>query len=131
MKRSFLLFLAAGLAYCGFAQTFYKMPKGLDPSDYMAKTVILKVKENYRSFCSEQGIALPALQKSITNIGGATLTKKFKNEQPPREKYNREGLALADLSLLYELKYSSSYPLEKVINALLASGTLVYAEPHF
>ncbi len=96
----------------------------------MANTIIIKVKDVYRNDCSEQGITNTQLQKSLNTLGVVSLKKQFRNEQPPREKYNRDGFAYADLSLIYELKYANNYPIEKAINALLASKVLVYAEPH-
>lgn len=131
MKKTLLNFLAIAFTGFGFSQSTYKIPAKATPADYMSKTIILKVKENFRADCSEQGINNVTLQKTLNMLGVASFQKIFKNEQPPREKYNREGFAYADLSLIYELKYSGNYNLEKAINALLASNILVYAEPHF
>jgi serine protease len=130
MKKSITLFLGLAFVIAGRAQN-YKLPAGIQSSDYLAKTIIIKVKDTYRSSCSEQGVVIPALQKSLNTIGTNSLVKKFRNELPPREKYSKEGYAYADLSLIYECKYTSGTSIEKAINSLLASGALVYAEPHF
>jgi subtilisin family serine protease len=103
----------------------------LSQDDYKKNTIILKVKEHFRTACNESSVNIPSLQKALTTIGGASLIKKFKHEMPPREKYNKEGAAYADLSLIYECTYAGNLPIEKAINTLMMSNVLVYAEPHF
>lgn len=130
MKKFTLVLSGLFLSVAVLAQT-YKMQPNVTAKDYLANTIIIKVKEAFRPMCSEQGVNIPALQKSFATIGLSTITKKFRNEQPPKEKYNKQGLRLADLSLIYECKYTGALPIEKAINALLASKALAYAEPHF
>ena len=38
---------------------------------------------------------------------------------------------MVDLSLIYQVQYTSDQPIEKVINSLLKSGVLEYAEPKY
>lgn len=130
--KKFILCLSVLFLITGFnAQNNYKLQPNVTAKDYLPNTIIFKVKESFRSFCQEQGVNITSLQKSFNAIGVTTVTKKFKNERPPREKYNKEGLSTADLSLIYECKFSSAISIEKAINALLATKTLVYAEPYF
>lgn len=131
MKKFTLSLSVIFLSAAAFAQSAYKLPANVTANDYLANTIIFKVKDSYRAMCGEEGVNIPELQKSFSTIGIASVNKKFKNEKAPREKYNKDGIKLADLSLIYECKYSSGGSIEKAINALLASKTLVYAEPHF
>ncbi len=127
MKRLLLLFISVS----AFAQSTYKLPIGITASDYMANTIIFKVKNVNRNLCNEQGLNIQTLQKSISSFGITNITKKFKNELPPKERTNKEGRAYADLSLIYECKFSGNFSIEKVINTLMSSDALIYAEPHF
>jgi subtilisin family serine protease len=113
------------------AQSNYKMQSNVSSKDYLPNTIIFKVKEDHRSSCSEQSVNIASLQTGLNNIGVTSVFKKFRNEQPPRNKYNRDGLPLADLSLIYECKFTSNISVESAINILLSSKALVYAEPHF
>ncbi len=131
MKKFYFLSLVSAFSFFANAQLTYKIPAGIISSEYINNTIILKVKDNYRSFCNENGINISILQNKLNSLGLLSITKKFKNELPPREKFNRDGIALADLSLIYECKFSSNSPIEKNINLLLSTGVLVYAEPHF
>lgn len=129
MKKLTTLFL--GFAFSITAQTKYQLPENISPSEYMSNTIIFKVKGVFRNFCTETGVNLASLQKSFSAIGVTTNSKKFKGEQAPRSLYNKDGIPMADLSLIYECKFSSNVSLQKAINTLLASNVLEYAEPHF
>jgi serine protease len=131
MKKFTLSLSALVVSFAVSAQTNYKMQPNITASNYLANTIIIKVKESLRPVCDEQGVNSPELQKSFSAIGVTSIAKKFRNEQPPLKKFNAQGIKMADLSLIYECKYTGALPMEKAINALLASRTLVYAEPHF
>ncbi len=131
MKKFTLSFIALFMSVAVFSQTAYKLQPNVTANDYMQNTIIIKVKEQFRPMCNEQGVNIAALQKGFNSIGVTSVAKKFANEKPPREKYNKDGYKMADLSLIYECKYSGAVPIEKAINSLLASKALAYAEPHF
>lgn len=131
MKKFTLCLVALILSVTAFAQSGYKLQPNVSAKDYLANTIIFKVKDEFRQACSETGASISSLQKSFAAIGLTSVGKKFANEKQPREKYNKDGIKLADLSLIYECKYSGALPIEKAINALMASNALAYAEPHF
>lgn len=97
---------------------------------YLDKTLIVKVKEQYRGVCGINGINDQNIQKQINFLGSVTVSKKFPNHFPPREKQNKLKQNYADLSLIYELKYSNNIYLYKAINILKSSGYFEYVEPH-
>ena len=110
---------------------YFKMPAPVTESDYIAKTIIFKIKSDYRPFCKENNIDMPKLSNALATIGANKVIKKFPKKTAPVEKLNKYGEKLEDLSLIYELKYSKDLPIENAINNLLATGLLEYAEPHY
>lgn len=131
MKKFTFCLSVIFLSVAGVAQTTYKLAPNITANDYLPNSIIIKVKDAFRPMCTEQGVNIPALQKSFSTIGMTMVGKKFANEKAPREKFNKDGIRMADLSLIYECKYAGGMPIEKAINALLASNVLAYAEPHF
>lgn len=139
-KRCALLLLAFSATF-SFAQkatsfssggpAHFTMPANLKASDYLQKTIILKVKGAYRSVCTNNGINDPEFIRLYSSIGGTGLAKKFPLVQPPARKYNAQGQAYADLSLIYEFSYTADVDFEKIINTFNNTGLLEYAEPHY
>lgn len=134
MIRNLLLIagiLACSLAsYAGGAKS-YHLPAGVSASDYAAKTIIIRVQPGYRSLCSNNEIAIPALQKVMAELNITSFKKVFPNHQPPEQMYNSFGKKYADLSLIYEITYAANADLIKSVNRLLQTEVLVYAEPKF
>lgn len=144
MKKT--TFIALGLATClGLATAataqeaaaplkahnqFVMSPK-LTSKDYMAKSIIFKLKPQYRSVASASYIQDTKLQMVLNYLGVDKLAKIYPHHQPPVEKYNSLHQEYADLSLIYELKYTSNVDLVKAINQMLATGIMEWAEPHY
>ena len=110
---------------------YFKLSGLVTDSDYIAKTIIVNVKEEYRSQCGETGLQIEKLSNTFTGIGAYNVKKIFPGKKPPVTKLNRYGEKMEDISLLYEIKYSNDLSIEKAINTLLASGIFEYAEPHY
>lgn len=110
---------------------YFKLSPLVADSDYIHKTIIFEVKEEYRGQCSETGIKIDKLTKVFSNIGAYDVTKKFPGKQKPATERNRYGEKMEDLSLIYELKYGSDLTIEEAINRMLATGVFEYAEPHY
>ena len=113
------------------AQKTYQLPSDISVNDYLAKTIIIKVKPAFASVCSVTKIDHPLFNSLVTAISATNLHKKFPLDKSPETPFNSAGQHYADLSLVYELNYTSSLSLEKAISKLLLSNILVYAEPHF
>jgi len=102
------------------------------PTDtHLEKTVIFKVKPEFRDLCSVSSIDYPSLNALIASLGTSKLSKKFPQIPPPRTKYNVEGIPLTDLSLIYELSYTGNVLLEKVIRFIHNSEITQYVQPHY
>src|SRR5688572_10979981 len=88
-------------------QTHFKMPTGLTSADLLEKTIIIKVKGAHRNICSYDKISHSKFNQLFSAIGGTGLKKKFPKEQAPERKFNDQGQAYADISLIYEFSYSA------------------------
>ncbi|MBK7964875.1 MAG: hypothetical protein IPK10_06055 [Bacteroidetes bacterium] len=95
----------------------YALPAGISSSDYMERTIVFRVKPEFRSICSKNEIASTAFNKILGGLGQTQLFKIFPNHQPPVTKYNERGQELVDISLIYELHYTAKLGLVKVINS--------------
>ncbi|MBC8146484.1 MAG: S8 family serine peptidase, partial [Bacteroidetes bacterium] len=109
----------------------YKLPEGATNSDYQAKTIIFKVKPDFRSSCRNDDIILSDLASVFNYIGANRVIKKFPNHQPPNDEFDNYGHKYADISLIYQMQYSKEIPIEKVINMILSTGKVDYALPRF
>ncbi|MCD6019239.1 MAG: type sorting protein [Bacteroidetes bacterium] len=131
MKPAFHFIVFLLLCFLATAQKTYQLPASIVADDYMPKTIIIKVKPQFASVCSVNHIDHSAFTSLSTLIGVTNLHKKFPFEKSPVATKNEAGQAYADLSLIYELNYTTDLTIEKAISKLLLSNILVYAEPHF
>jgi serine protease len=141
MKRILTLSLACALTLPMLAknenqdaarpQQNYTPLSKLQADEYMPNTLIFNVLPQYRNLCSEEYISLPALNDYFTMIGAVNLKKKFPLHKAPTEKYNKYGAPMIDLSLIYEVHYTSAMELEMAIGKMFKLGFFQYVEPHF
>jgi serine protease len=98
---------------------------------YIPNTVILKVKTTHRTECDNTHINIPALNQYLQQLGAYTLVKKYSRINPPEKEFDKYGRKYADLSLIYELKYTTNLPIEKTITKLNSLGYFEYVQPHY
>lgn len=115
----------------GSGVTKFTMPAGLQLNDYLPKTIVFKVKTEFRGSCTATAIELNQVNQVLASLGKLELHKMFANAIPPSTEKNEAGFPFADLSLIYEFTYSQPVSLEKAINNLLSTGMLQYAEPKY
>ena len=127
---SFIVFLTAAHSQL-LAQKPFRLNPRITTADYEHGKVILKLKPEFRSIASQNKIAEPALQKIFSVLEANKAEKLFPRHQLPAKERNDSGEKLVDLSLIYEVSYSSGAPIEKAINLLMSSGKLIYAEPSY
>lgn len=109
----------------------FHFPEHIEASDYMDKTVIVKLKPAYAASASASNIALPAFNQLYAQLGGSNLHLKFPHSPAPEKPFNERGEKLTDLSKIYEFSYTSDVALPKVLDLFLRSGLFEYAEPHY
>ena len=113
------------------ARKQFVLASNLTTNDYATKTVIFKVKPQYRGLTSNTKINNALLDQVLAYVGVNKLSKKFPDHAPPEKPRNELGQAYADLSLIYELKYTNNIALEDAINQVLATNLVEFAEPHY
>ncbi len=131
MKKLVLIVSFVMVCFGITAQKLYRLNNTITPADYLPKTIILKVKPAFAASCSVNEIDYPLFNELAGVVGVTNLHKKFPKDRSPEREFNATGQKYADLSLIYELNYTSDLFIEKAISKLLSSGILVYAEPHF
>ncbi len=132
IKNNFLLLLFLLASVKINAQVkYFNIPEHVADSDYIANTIIFKIKPEYREFCKENIVDIPKLNNVLSAIGASGVIKKFPGKTPPSSKFNRYGEKMEDISMIYELKFYSGLSLVKAINLLLSTEILEYAEPHY
>jgi len=141
MKKNYLLIIGAVLlvnAQTSLAKhnnsqpkNAFVLPKEAKEADYTAKTIVFKVDEQFRSTCTLNKINVAEIQQQLNSLGVIELKKLFPHSVQPDKKTNSQGQAMADLTLIYQVKYSNNFGIEEAINKLIATGKLVYAEPKY
>lgn len=109
----------------------FVLPTGVTDKDYSPKTLVFKLKPEFRNLGSHTKIQSEKLDQILNYIGVHEFSRKFPNHKAPREKYNSLGQPYADLSLIYELKYDANVSIETAANLVLSSGIMDFAEPHY
>jgi subtilisin family serine protease len=109
----------------------FKFSQNITNKDYLEKTIIFKIKGNYRNICSDNNINDTYLKNIFNDLGIVYLQKKFKNHDIIENNKSNNRNQRVDISLIYELKYSNDISLDIAINKLLYSPILEYAEPHY
>ena len=141
MKTTYTIVLLSILASTGLTQntsTFgiikkgdpsFEFPSNITTEDYFPKTIIFKIKHEFREICHSQRIEHSSFNKIISELDIVSLEKKFPHKRAPERATNERGEKLVDLSLIYKLSYNSDIDLEKAINGLYDSEIIAYAEP--
>ncbi len=111
----------------------FVMAKGLvDGEDYLSKTIIFRVKEQYRQNCKVNSVDnILVISDFLNTLGAQNLAKIYPKHEKPAEEYNALGQKLVDLSLIYSFKYTADMKLEKAINQLKSLGHFEYVEPWY
>jgi len=114
----------------GYSQS-YRLPQNLKSDEYLPKTLILKVKPQFRSICDIENINHSSVLSIIQQLGKKSFVKKFPNDKPPVRTHNDQGISYTDLTLVYELIYTEDTDIESAANLFLRTKIFEYVEPHF
>lgn len=117
-------------SYSSGAEVF-KMPENISKKDYVPGEIIFKMKPQVAESCHKDKIAIPSFEKILKDHDAEHLHKIFPNHKPPAKKYHFSGQPYADLSLIYQVNIPQEKSLEKVINKLLQTGMIEYAQPRY
>jgi serine protease len=112
-------------------QVFFTMPEGITQNDYLQNTIIFKLKESARNGAGNDFIGSPVMNHALSQLGSSGVSKVFQGKEKPEADFTAHGEKLADLSLIYIVKYSSPIDLETAINDIYATGEVEYAQPYY
>ena len=133
IRKALLIVVITGLPLYIFGQNshYFSLPKQVNETDYIKHKLIIKIKPDFHSKCSNSEINLPDLQHIFLQLGITTIQKKFPTIKSPDKKFNELGQAYADLSLIYEIDYQSDNNIEQIINLILSTSKVEYAQPQY
>jgi len=92
-------------------------------------TLILKINRQNRHKFNKDGILNERMQHFSETIQISSLKKKFPFHTPPETDHNERGENLVDLSLIYELKYDSDLPVNKIAYFIQSDPAVEYCVP--
>lgn len=113
------------------APKVFTMQANSKASDVWANHIVVKLKPAYRANALPAQINIAEVQSALTAIGSTALYRKFPHAEAPKTPYDAYGRKYADLTLVYEVEYSSALSLVEAINRLLSTGLFEYVEPHY
>ncbi len=130
MKRTYVLIITLLLS-CLFsvhAAHLNDFDKALDAGAVLPGHVIFKISAEVAEK-TEDPMFLPAHLKDLLSNHGVKSTRRvFPDHTAPIEKYHPSGLALADLSRIFETVVDDAERMKDVMNALAASGLTDYVQ---
>lgn len=130
MKKFLTLAIILFSTLSTFAQSFRPL-QPFNEADCEAKTLNLRVKEQFRSVCSDNGINNATLIGYLNTIGGSTPKKLFPKAKQPDAKMMMQAEMPADITLIYRITYTANLPMQKIINTLNNLELFEYVEPNF
>jgi subtilisin family serine protease len=131
INQSKLIFIAINLLFLQLRFTNAKSNSIDFNAPHENGIIIFKVKDHLGDQCNSYKIENNKIIACLNSMSVISLSKKFPSHKRPTQKYNKSGQSLVDLSLIYELKLPADADLKKIINNLLATGEIEYAEPHY
>lgn len=101
-----------------------------DGEDYMSKTIIFKVKPEYRNLCSPNDVNYAPLKTFMKDMGVQNFFKIYPYEKAPQREFNERGQKLVDLTLIYEYTFTANISLQQALDKISRLGIFEYAETH-
>jgi hypothetical protein len=107
----------------------YTLPAGISMDEFMPRTIVLKVKPQFRNACTRYNFSNAAFSNLMNTVGGTAFERVFPFTPAPSEEFNKNGQRMIDLSLTYSFTYTSDLSVVKLINMFLQLGFFDYVEP--
>ena len=98
---------------------------------HLEKTILFQVRADYSQNFKAHKENTPAFQKLFKELGVKSIKRRFPNHEAPKEKTDKHGQKLVDLSGIYFLTYSANIEIEDAILKMEKTGFFVYTEPWF
>lgn len=110
---------------------YFKLAPGLTENDYLPNTIVFKLKERNRNLSRLNQIDNASINIALSSINAGGVNKMFADAVKPAVEYSADGEKMADLSLIYVVKYSSSKSIEEAVNEIYNTGEVEYAQPKY
>ena len=96
MKNSIFLALSMLFAFTAYSQ---------NQEEYLEGVLIVKVKPIHGEKCLKSNIAIPSLQKIVSEENVLSVEKLFPNHKAPKTKKAADGRKLVNLNTIYRFKF--------------------------
>ncbi len=96
--------------------------------NYHNGILVAKLDPQYKSFGNADGINYPGIGDILSFAGEFKVSKIFPNHIAPSSDVNSYGDKLIDLSLFYQIEYSSDYREDLLASKLISTGIFEYVE---
>lgn len=98
---------------------------------YRAGFLIVKIEPEFRAYCFADTLEIPGLSGWISRLPEGQVQKVFPFLPPPSASVAYTGQHLADLSLIYYLRFDPEVPVPTVLNGIQKFPAVAYAEPWY
>lgn len=115
-------------------RTSFKLPQGISKRDYLADVIIVKFRKGSTAGQINSVSTALSSKNLKLKVSNLKINQLFKNSLKASSTEAIQRMAIEDtvgLDRIYELKFSSTQGIEKVINELLANANIEYAEPSY
>jgi len=108
---------------------YFQFADGVSLADCVPGVVMARLKPEFMSFGSGNGIALPGFEKYTDALAVDKIIPAFPFVLPPSETHDALGREMVDLSPIYEIQFPAQTDMEAAVNFLWSSGIFTYVEP--
>ena len=109
----------------------YRLPENISEQSMQPGVVMIRLTESSRINATDHSTGIPAVEAIIQRAGAISVSHAFPGHEKPRETKNEIGKPLTDISLIYKIRFPESADVIEIVNQLLSSPEVMYAEPAF
>ncbi len=110
---------------------YFRMPSNITENDYMPKTIIFRLKEKNRNSARLNEIDNLNINSVLSDLNVTGVKKLFADAVKPVQQFSADGERMADLSLIYIVKYNSGKSIEDAVNEIYNTEEVEYAQPKY
>lgn len=95
------------------------------------KTLMLRVKPEYRAALAQGDFRSPAAQRLFNELGKTKFFARFPHRAMPKSAFHFTGERIPDMTLIYQMHYSREVSEAEAARVAMNSGLFEYAEPKY
>jgi len=100
-------------------------------ANYESNTLIVKVKEEYRSYFFRGETSDYTLESAFSKAGVTEVKREYPHSPRPRYKKHENGIEYTDITLIYRVKYSKDINPKELVGSFMATNAFQYVEPSY